>query len=225
MNKSFLFLVCAITLTTVSCNQDKPEEVEVATKHTASTSYAVSKSREAAIPVADTAAFRIEADRIAERIAKDLRLTDPVAVTKVQKTYYTRGRRLREANTRYATDTTGRYAALRSINDKTDRSIKTIVTNPEQYKTYKSNREDYYEGTPYTEIETIVEATAARRPVAAARRRGPAIVKYKNRGGILKIKYANGAKVKIGEDGKRKVLRAGNTKSRLKGLIGNNVKE
>ncbi|SNC76151.1 hypothetical protein SAMN06265337_3240 [Hymenobacter gelipurpurascens] len=204
MNKTLLFLSCAATFTAVSCNQDKQAAVDAATTPAADTAVVVNDNV-AVTTDTDTVAYRTEADRLADRIAQDLRLTDTVVVTKVQKTYYTRGRRIQQANTRYATDTTGRYAALRTINDETDRSVKTIVTNPAQYNTYSSNRDAYYAGTPYTASETTVETTTTRTAAAPApRRKGPAIVKYERDGGDVKIEYANGTKVKIDEDGERK---------------------
>jgi hypothetical protein len=208
MNKTLLFLSCAATLTAASCNQDKQAAVDAATTPSADTAVVArnSATTDVAAADADTASYRTDADRLSDRIAQDLRLTDTVIVTKVQKTYYTRGRRMQEANTRYATDTTGRYATLRSINDETDRSVKTIVTNPAQYDTYTSNREAYYAGTPYTASTTTTESTttATTRAATPARRRGPAIVKYERDGGDVKIEYANGTKVKIDKDGERK---------------------
>jgi hypothetical protein len=211
MNKTLLFLSCAATLATVSCNQDKQAAVDAATTPSADTAVVV---RDNAMTDTDTVAYRTDADRLAERIAQDLRLTDTVVVTEVKKTYYTRGRRLQEANTRYATDTTGRYATLRSINDETDRSVKTIVTDPAQYNTYASNRDAYYAGTPYTVTETTVERTTTSRP-APARRSGPAIVKYERDGGDVKIEYANGTKVKIDKDGERKTKFASGRKVKV----------
>jgi hypothetical protein len=223
MNKTLLFLSCAATLTAVSCNQDKKAAVEAATTPSADTAVVVrdgNADTTTADATSDTTAYRTEADRLADRVAQDLRLTDTVVVTKVQKTYYTRGRRLQQANNRYVADTTGRYAALRSINDETDRSVKTIVTSPEKYNTYSSNREAYYAGTPYTSTETTTETTtttASARPAtpAPARHRGPAIVKYERDGGDVKIEYANGTKVKIDKDGERKTKFASGRKVKV----------
>ncbi|TGE09546.1 T-complex 10 C-terminal domain-containing protein [Hymenobacter fodinae] len=216
MHKTLLFLSCAATLTAVSCNQDKQAAVDAATTPSADTAVVArdAAATEVTSTDADTAAYRTDADRLADRIAQDLRLTDTVVVTKVQKTYYTRGRRLQEANTRYATDTTGRYAALRSINDETDRSVKTIVTDPAQYNTYASNREAYYAGTPYT-ATTETTSTTTIRAAAPARRQGPAIVKYERDGGDVKIEYANGTKVKIDKDGERKTKYASGRKVKV----------
>ncbi|QJX46403.1 hypothetical protein HMJ29_05415 [Hymenobacter taeanensis] len=215
MNKTLLLLSCAATLGAASCNQNKEAAVDAATTPSADTAVVVrDNATDIAATGSDTAAYLTEADRIADRIAQDLRLTDTVVVTRVQKTYYTRGRRIQQANTQYATDTTGRYAALRSINDETDRSVKTIVTDPAQYNTYTSNRDAYYAGTPYTPSTTETTTTTTRASTPA-RRRGPAIVKYERDGGDVKIEYANGTKVKIDKDGERKTKFASGRKVKV----------
>lgn len=205
MNKSLLFLSCAASLAVASCNQDQKAATEAATTPAADTAVVVNDG----VPAdTDTAAYRSDADALAARIANDLKLTDTVVVTQIQKTYYTRGRRLNEVDGRYTTDTTGRYAALRAINDETDQSVKTVVTEP-QYTTYASNRGTYYDGTPYSAITT----TTTVRETTPARRRGPAIEKYdKKKNGETKIVYANGKTVKIDKDGDTKVEYPNGTK-------------
>jgi hypothetical protein len=199
MNKSLLFLSAAVAFTAASCNQDKPAAMDAATTPSADTAVVVGDNN----LDNDTAAYRTEASSLADRIAQDLNVTDTVVVTRIEKTYYTRGRRLNEINTRYATDTTGRYAAQRLVNDETDREVRTIVTNPTQYRTYETNRSSYYAGTPYSVTTTT---TTEERNAAPARRRGPAIEKYEQKAnGETKIKYANGTTVKIDKDGDRKV--------------------
>ncbi|WP_375434719.1 T-complex 10 C-terminal domain-containing protein, partial [uncultured Hymenobacter sp.] len=200
MQKTLLLLSAAATLAATSCTQDKPAAVDAATTPSADTAVVASRDG------SDTAAYRSDADALAARVAEDLKLTDTVVVTRIEKTYYTRGRRLNEATTQYTTDTTGRYAALRAINDETDQQVRTII--PDQYDTYTANRATYYDGTPYT-----TAAPAAPVAGAPARRRGPAIEKYeKKANGDTKIKYANGKTVKIDKDGDTKVEYPNGTK-------------
>ncbi|GAB3232354.1 hypothetical protein GCM10027346_19560 [Hymenobacter seoulensis] len=215
MNKTLLFLSCAASLAVVSCNQDKQAAVDAATTPSADTAVVVrdgTMDTDAdATATADTAAYRTEADRLADRIAQDLRLTDTVVVTRVEKTYYTRGRQLRDVETRYATDTTGRYAAQRAINDNTDREVRTYITDPNQYRTYETNRNSYYSGTPYS--NATITTTTTEREAAPARRQGPSVVKYdKKANGETKIVYSNGKTVKVDKDGDRKVEYPSGTK-------------
>jgi hypothetical protein len=205
MHKTLLFVSAAATLLAASCTQDKPAAVDAATTPSADTAVVVDNA-------VDTTAYRTDADQLAARVAEDLKLTDTVVVTQVTKTYYTRGRRLNEVNTRYATDTIGRYAALRQVNDETDQQVRTIVTDPNQYNTYSSNRGTYYAGTPYTVTETRVVEEERSAP-APARRTGPSIVKYdKKKNGETKIVYSNGTTVKIDKDGDRKTEYSNGTK-------------
>lgn len=214
MYKSLLSMCVAASFVAASCTQDKPAAVDAATTPAADTAVVVSDGRtpDSAAEAAanDTTQYRTEADRLASRIAEDLKLTDTVVVTRIEKTYYTRGRRLNEINTSYSSDTTGRYAAMRSVNDETDRSVKTIVTNPEQYRTYAANRSAYYEGTPYS--NATISTTRESATPAPARRRGPAIVKYESKNGNTTIKYANGKTVKVDKDGDRKIEYPNGTK-------------
>ena len=197
MNKSLLLFSAAASLAVVSCNQDKQAAVDAATTPSADT----------AVVVNDGMDYRADADRVITRVANDLDLRDTTVVSTIGRTYYTRGRRLAEVNNRYTTDTTGRYAALRAVNDETDNAVKTAVSD-DQYNTYTSNRDVYYEGTPYT-VVTVREPAAA----APARPRGPRVVEYdKQRDGDVKITYSNGKVVKIDKDGDTKVEYPNGTK-------------
>lgn len=205
MNKSLLLLSAASTLAVASCNQDQKAATEAATTPSADTAVVVNDASMANTDAgADTLAYRSDADEVVNRITNDLELTDTTTVSRIGQTYYSRGRRLNQVTTRYTTDTTGRYAALRSVNDDTDRSVKTIVTEP-QYNTYTANRGTYYEGTPYSVV-------VVREPARPARR-GPAVVKYeKKKNGEMKIVYANGKVVKRDKDGDTKVEYPNGTK-------------
>lgn len=214
MSKPFVVLMAAAaTLAAASCTQDKKAAIEAATTPAADTAVVL---RDGAAPVGaatdattDTASYRTDADRLTDRIAQDLRLTDTVVVTRIERTYYTRGRKLRDLETQYATDTAGRYAAQRAVNDETDRTVRTIITDPTQYRTYESNRTSYYAGTPYSGATVAPQKD---QPSTAPRRKGPAVVKYERDGKEVKIEYANGTKVKIDEDGDRKTKYANGRK-------------
>ena len=206
MNKILLFLSAAATLMVAACTQDKAAAVDAATTPSADTAIVVGNAG----PIND--AYRMDADVLAARVAQDLKLTDTVVVTRIEQTYYSRGRRLSEANTRYATDTAGRYTALRTINDETDQAVRTII--PDQYNTYSANRATYYDGTPYT-AASAESAAGQRATKATPARRGPAIVKYdKKANGETKIKYANGKTVKIDKDGDMKIEHPDGTKEK-----------
>ena len=150
----------------------------------------------------DTAQYWNALPALSDRVAADLALTDTVVVRKVKNAYRSRAQRLSAAERQYAADTTGRYAALRAANDEADRELQAAL-DAARYRTYQQNRAAYYQGTPYTVVMVAEGATE----------RKPAVTKYeKEADGDVKIKYADGSKVKIEADGDRKVKYANDTK-------------
>ncbi len=207
MNIKMLGLLAAASLATVACTQDKKVE-------TTTTTTVPATDPNTAVVLPDTMAAHDEARRLAARVAEDLKLTDTVVVTRIEKTYYTRGRRLGEMQTRYATDTTGRYLAMRQTNDQADAEVRTSLNNPAYYNTYSANRSSYGEG-PYSLVPARVEPIATA-PRASSVGQGSGVKKMENQNdGDHKTKYENGAKVKRDDDGSVKIKRADGTKIKI----------
>jgi hypothetical protein len=202
MNTKLLALAAVATLATAACSQEKTAETTV------TTDPATATMTETTTTTVDTAAYRNEADMMANRLAQDLQITDPTVVERVKTVYYTRGRRL---NT-YTTDTTGRYAALKAANDETTAALATAL-NDAQYNTYTSHLNDYYAGQPYT----VVVVGSKPRPSLEKRVGGGSTVTKMEReeDGDKKTKFANGAKVKRDDDGSLKMKRADGTKIKI----------
>ena len=207
MNIKMLGLLAAASLATVACSQEKKVE-------TTTTTAVPAADPNAAVVVPDTMAAHDDARRMAARVADDLKLTDTVVVTRIEKTYYTRGRRLGELQTRYSTDTTGRYMAVCQANDQADAEVRTSLNNPAYYNTYSANRASYGEG-PYSLVPARVEPirTGTR---AAGVGQGSGVKKLENQNdGDHKVKYENGAKIKRSDDGSVKIKRADGTKVKI----------
>ena len=205
MNIKMLGLLAAASLATVACSQEK--KVETTTTTTAT-------DPNTAVVLPDTMAAHDEARRLAARVAEDLKLTDTVVVTRIEKTYYTRGRRLGELQTRYSADTTGRYLAVRQANDQADTEVRTTLNNPAYYNTYSANRASYGEG-PYSlapaRVEPIRTGTSS-----GSVGQGSGVKKLENQNdGDHKVKYENGAKIKRADDGSVKIKRADGTKIKI----------
>lgn len=201
MNTKLLLLAAAATLATASCSEKKTETTETTT------------APPAPVATIDTTAYRTSAATLASQVAADLNATDAAVKTRLEDVYYTRGRALRDLDTKYATDTTGRYAALRAVNDQTTSDVKTIVT-PAQYGTYTTSQGTYYNG-PYTAAATAA-ASAAKPSLGARVGQGTAIKKLEREGdGDHKVKYENGAKIKRESDGSVKIKRADGTKIKI----------
>lgn len=207
MNTKLLGLLAAATLATASCSQEKKTETATTTAPTASgDSTKVTTTTTTAV---DTLAYRTGADALAARVAQDLKITDPAVVTRIKNEYYARGRELQGYTTKYATDTTGQYAAIKAANDQASQNLKTALT-ADQYKAYTTKEGAYYEG-PYT-----AAGTPARKASLGARvGEGSGIKKVENTDDNRKVKYENGAKIKRSDDGSLKVKRADGTKIKI----------
>ena len=209
MHTKLLLLAAAATLATASCSQEKKTET---TETTTTPAGAEVAAKTATI---DTMSYRTSADALATQVANDLKASDAAVKARLQNAYYSRGRALRDLDTKYTTDTTGRYAALKAVNDQTTTQVKTIV-DPAQYKTYTTSQGTYY-GGPYTAVVVEEPATAARKPSLGARvGQGSGVKKLEHEGdGDSKVKYENGAKIKREDDGSVKIKRADGTKIKI----------
>ena len=214
MKKSLLLLTAAAVFSLAACSRDKP-----ATEVTATTALP-SATDKTAVVVPDTIAYRDEARHVADRVAQDLALTDAATKRRLENTYYTRATRVGEANTRYAKDTTGRYAALRQANDQADEEIRGTLNSPASYNVYSANRAQYGAGPyslPPAHLEPIRTSTAA--AAAAVHRsvgQGSGVKKMvRHDDGDKKTKYENGAKIKRNDDGSVKIKRADGTKVKI----------
>lgn len=211
--KNFLLLAVA-ALSLGACSRDKPAA------ETAATNALPSATPNTAVVVPDTIAYRDEARHTADRVVQDLAVTDAAVKRRLENTYYTRASRVGEATTRYATDTTGRYAALRQANDQADEEVRTTLNNPAYYNTYSANRAQYGDGPyslPPARLEPV-RSTAASAGTPVARRVGQgSLVKKMERqsDGDKKTKFENGAKIKRNDDGSVKIKRADGTKVKI----------
>lgn len=215
MKTKLLGLLAAVALATASCSQEQDKEIE--------TTEATPGNNAATAPPADTAAYRTEADALAARVARDLHITDPAVLTRIQNEYYARGRALQGYPAAYAADTTGEYAATKAANDRASRRLKAALT-PRQYQAYAGRQATYYAG-PYTPAPPV-KGIAARPPSLGARGGlGAGIKKLKTTTGshkeknervtYEKVKYDNGAKTKRRTDGSMKIRRADGTKIKI----------
>jgi hypothetical protein len=205
MNTKLLLVAAAAAFATASCSQEKKTET------TETTTVPGGEQTTTTTTTVDTASYRTSADALATQVANDLKASDEAIKTRLQNAYYTRGRALRDLDTRYATDTTGRYAALKAVNDQTTSEVKTIV-DPAQYKTYTTSQGTYYSG-PYT--ATTVTTTTTKPSLGARVGQGSGIKKLENDDDDRKVKYNNGAKIKRSDDGSVKIKRADGTKIKI----------
>lgn len=162
----------------------------------------------------DTLAYRTPALDLANRVAADLNPADTALPRKLQPIYITRGRAMQTIETRYATDSTGRYADLKAANDKASEAVKAAVAET-QYKTYSGNAGRYYAGPYSSAILAAAKATETKPSLNAKVSQGTAITKMENSKDEGKVKYENGAKIKRSDDGSLKIKRADGTKIKI----------
>jgi hypothetical protein len=206
MNTKLFLLAAAAAFTTASCSQEKKTET---TETTAVPGGEVTTTTTTTV---DTAAYRTSADALVNQVTTDLNATDAAVKTRLQNAYYNRARTLR--NLEAMPDTTGRYAAIKAVNDQTTNEVKGIV-DPAQYKTYTASQGTYYSG-PYTAAAAATAASAAAKPSLGARvGQGSGIKKLENDDDDRKVKYNNGAKIKRSDDGSLKIKRADGTKIKI----------
>ena len=206
MNTKLLLLAAAATLATASCSQEKKTE-------TTETTTVPGGTQTTTTTTVDTAAYRSSADQLVDQVTNDLKVTDATVKNRLQQVYYTRGRAMRDLDARFAADTTGRYAAMKAANDMTTQEVKSVVTDPAQYRTYTDNQGNYYAG-PYTVVTTTT--TSGAKPSLGARvGQGSGIKKLENDKDDRKVKYENGAKIKRSDDGSLKIKRADGTKVKI----------
>ncbi|QIL77089.1 MULTISPECIES: hypothetical protein [Hymenobacter] len=199
MKKTFLLFSCAGALAFASCSQEKAAETTTTTTttQTVTTTPAASRSR---------------ATRIATRMASDLKITDTTVVARAEDIYFERSRRLAELEAQYATDTTGMYAAMQSINTEIDTQFKTVFSDPAQYDAYVANRMNYAEEMYMEEAPAPAASAAVDQGVTKTEADGDTKTKYADgtkvkteSDGEMKIKAADGSKVKVDDDGETKM--------------------
>ncbi|TPG62406.1 hypothetical protein [Hymenobacter nivis] len=207
MNTKLLGLLAAAALATASCSQEKTDTSATTTVATGGDSTSVTTT-------VDTMAYRTPALSLANRVAAELNPADTALPRKLQPIYYTRGRALQAIETRYTTDTTGRYAAIKAANDQTSTAVKAAVSEP-QYVTYSTNAGSYY-GGPYSAATlAAARATDTKASLGARVGQGSGIKKLENSDDEGKVKYQNGAKIKRSDDGSLKIKRADGTKIKI----------
>ena len=211
MNTKLLGLLAA-ALATAACQQDKRSETTTtATPETTTTTTTTTTAP-------DTITFRTDARHLADRVTQDLAVADPAVKRRLENTYYTRARRIGEVQSRYTTDTTGRYQALRTANDQADEEVRTTLNNPTAYNSYSAHRAEYGDG-PYSLAPTTATTTTTTTPAVrhtGSVGQGSGVKKLENQNdGDKKTKFENGAKIKRNNDGSVKIKMADGTKIKI----------
>lgn len=225
MKKYLMLLSCAGVLTMASCSQDKSADTAT-TDTTTTTTTTTDASGTAAMGGYSDADYNSRADRISSDMATKMQL-DEATKSKVRTAYYNRSKRLGELHNQYMSDTTGMAAAMRDVYSDTDTEMKSVFTDPAQYSTYETSRNEYMEdrymttpssmsdgstmesdGSMSSDMSTTTTTTTTEEMSSTSPGSGMAIDK-------MKAKDAEGNKLKVKDNGKVKTKTADGDKSKM----------
>jgi hypothetical protein len=228
MKNSLLILAGAAAISLASCSQEKTTEVTTAPAEGTTTTTTTTTTS----PLTD-AQIEARAQRIADKMVADMKITDEAMKTKIRTVYVNRYKRMNDMRTKYTTDTTGMAAAMRESMTETDTEFKSVFTDPTQYQAYETSRSTYYgmenedanmagssdmsseSGTGTMDASASTDAAAGTGTMSSGSADGGK-VKVKADGDI-KIKDAEGNKMKMdGDDGTIKAKPEDGGKTKIK---------
>ncbi|GGG52139.1 hypothetical protein [Hymenobacter glacieicola] len=204
MKKTLLLLSAAAAFSLASCSDNKTAD----TTTTDTTTTTTSTTTPSMATAYSEEAIQRRADRIAADMAAKMKFDDATR-TKIRTVYLTRGQRIAELQSKYATDTAGMSAAMRDVYNNSDMEMKTILTDPTQYSAYESSRVDYMDDRYMEDDTNMATSDMSSSDTDAAGSTGmesgagsvgtDGKVKVK-RDGDIKIKDSQGNKAKIDAD-------------------------
>ena len=217
MKNSLLILAGAAALSLASCSQEKTTEVATTDAAAGGTTTTTTTTTTSA-PMSE-ADIEARAQRIANKMAASMKITDEATKTKIRTVYVNRYKRLNEMRTKYGTDTTGMAAAMRESNMSTDTEFKTVFTDPTQYQAYESSRTTYYadDNAPMDNASSDMNNAASSSDMSGSNMPAEGGKMKVKANGDIKIKDAQGNKTKIdGDDGTLKEKPVDGGKSKIK---------
>ena len=196
MKNSLLILAGAAALSLASCSQEKTTEMTTAPG--AADGMTTTTTTTTTMPMS-AADMEARAQRLADKMVANMKITDEATKTKIRTVYVNRYRKMDEMRTQYAADTTGMAVAMRDANVAADAEFKTVFVDPTQYQAYEANRVSYYE---------MADVDAAPAP-AADLNSAPAPA--------MDAGAADGGKMKVQADGDIKIKDAAGNKTKVDG--------
>lgn len=206
MKNSLLILAGAAALSLASCSQEKTTEVTTVPADGTTTTTTTTTTG----PMTD-AQIEARAQKIADKMVADMKITDEATKAKIRTVYVTRYKRMNELRSKYTTDTTGMAAAMRDANMAEDTEFKSVFTDPTQYQAYESSRSTY-DDSNYTTDDASPMATDNNAMSSSA---GDGSTMSTMETG--KTKMNDGSKIKVKSDGDVKLKDAEGNKMKVAG--------
>jgi hypothetical protein len=149
------------------------------------------------------------AQRIADKMVADMKITDEATKTKIRTVYVNRYKKMSDMRTQYATDTTGMAAAMRASMAETDAEFKTVFVDPAQYQAYETTRTTYYEmeddEPAMSSSDMSSDASSSAATTDASATTSDAGTMSAGEGGKMKVKADGDIKVKDAQGNKMKM--------------------
>ncbi len=166
------------------------------------------------------AQIEARAQKIADKMVADMKITDEATKTKIRTVYVNRYKRMNELRSKYTTDTTGMAAAMRDANTAQDTEFKSVFTDPTQYQAYESSRSTYDDSNYANDNSSASSMSDTTGAASSSMTTTESSTTTTTDNGMtsgmdvskLKAKAEDGSKIKMKENGKVKMKDADGTK-------------
>ena len=138
MKNALFILAGATAFSLASCSQEKAADTTTAAPADGAMATSTTVTDET---------YHARGNRMADKFASDMKITDGPTKEKLRTAYYNRSKRYDTMHQKYASDTTGMAADMRQYNTDTDAEFQGVLTDPSHYKAYQSSRSTYDEAT------------------------------------------------------------------------------
>ena len=221
MKNALLLLASATAFSLASCSSNTTTESTTAPAGdgAATTTTTTTKT------VSDEA-YHSRGNRMADKFATDMKISDQATREKLRTAYYNRSKRYDDMMGKYQSDTTGMSAARNQYNTDTDNEFKTILSSPDQYSSYQSSRSTYDEANNLDTADQSAASSSATMPsntgaMSSTTEETTTTTTTDNTmssgAGVVKgkSKMEDGSKVKVKSDGTVKVKDADGNKAKM----------
>jgi hypothetical protein len=224
MKNALLLLASATAFSLASCSSNSTTET---TTTTGTPTDSTATASTTTTTVSD-ATYHSRGDRMADKFASSMKISDAATREKLRTAYYNRSKRYDELMAKYKADTAGLGAARRQYYQDTDNEFKTILVVPAQYTAYQSSRADYDESNNLDTADQTAAASSATMPSDSSSSMSSSTTtsttttteetpSAMSGAGVAKgkTKMTDGSKIKVKDDGTVKVKDAAGNKAKM----------
>jgi hypothetical protein len=233
MKNALLLLASAAAFSLGSCSSNSTSTTTTTGTPSDSTATTTTTTSTASTgPVTDDT-YHARGNRMADRFATKMKISDAATREKLRTAYYNRSKRYDELMAKYKADTAGFGAARRQFYADTDKEFQTILVVPAQYQAYQSSRSDYDEANNLDTTDQTAASSSATMPSDSSDSSSSAMssstttetttTSTTDNGSMSggadvakgKSKMTDGSKVKVKDNGKVKLKDAAGNKAKM----------